>query len=164
MKIIKNIPKEWLILIIIVLLTLGIGIFQWNQTNPVSQNSGQDTSGVILNEVKGSPDGGGIQKLEKGEGNVTVLVEYLAEKSNKSNMVFRIALDTHSVDLDSFDFRKDINLEKDGQSFPPQLVSQEGSGHHRSAEITFPITSTPFNIVVKNLSNIPRREFSFEKL
>ncbi len=154
----KNFPKEWLALLTIAILVIGISTFEWQK------NKVKDTSEVILNEVKGSSDGGGTSKrLEKEENNVTVIIEYLPDKSS-SQLSFRMALDTHSVELDAFDFAKDVALEKDGKSISPTLLKQEGSGHHRSAELNFPTTNTPFTIVVKNLSNIPRREFSFQKL
>ncbi len=157
----KKIPKEWLLLIIIAVFVAVIGISEWNKTKVVNRNSGQDTSGVAQRD---SPDGGGINtKLEKEEGNVTVVVEYLSDKSTTNNMVFQIALDTHSVNLDTFDFQKEIILEKGGKSFSGKIISQEGSVHHRKAQISFSQTATPFTFVVINLSGIPRREFKFTK-
>lgn len=166
----KQIPKEWLVLIIIAILVIGISLFEWNKTSPQIQKRDKDTLSEVAesdqdtSEVfrRNSSDGGGVRK-EKEENNVTVIIEYLPTQS--SSLIFRIALDTHSVNLDSFDFAKDITLEKNGKSFSPTLlIKQEGGGHHRSVEVNFPTADTPFTIIVKNLSNIPRREFSFEKL
>lgn len=139
----KNIPKEWLALLVIIILTLGIGIYDWNKTQ-LKEGSGQSSI-----------------KLEKEEGDVTVVVEYLKDKSTANNMIFQITLDTHSVNLDAFDFQKEITLEKGGESFSPKVISQEGSVHHRKAEIYFEKASVPFEVVVMNLSDIPRREFVF---
>lgn len=135
----RKIPKEWLLLIVIAILVVIIGIFQWNQTKPVNQNSNE-------------------------EGDVTVLVEYLPEKSNDNNMVFQFVLDTHSVNLDAFDFQKDVKLEKDNKESYPITVNQSGSGHHRKAEITFAPVAVPFTIIVASVSSIPRREFRFTNL
>lgn len=162
----KQIPKEWLVLIIIAVLVIGISLFEWNKTSPQNQKRDKDTSDGVLSEVEGTPPRWSNQKAtrkEKEENNVTVIIEYLPDQP-QSSLIFRIALDTHSVNLDAFDFGNDITLEKDGKSFSPTLLKQEGGGHHRSAEVNFPTTDTPFTIIVKNLSNIPKREFYFEKL
>lgn len=156
----KKLSKEWLVLILIAILVIEIGVLEWKKTAVKTpqgwQAESRDSPGV---EKQGKT----TTRLEKEENSVTVIIEYLPNQS-QSSLIFRTALDTHSVDLDSFDFTKDITLEKDGKSVSPSLVKQEGSDHHRSAEINFPQTSLPFTIVFKNLSNVPRREFNFEKL
>lgn len=146
----KQIPKEWLALIIIVILVVGISIFELRKSSAPTPNKANSSN--LTNNA--------VTRLEKEENNVTVIIEYLPNQS-QSSLIFRVALDTHSVDLDSFDFAKDIALDKEGKSASSTLLKQEGSGHHRSAEITFPQTSFPFTIIFKNLSNIPRREFYF---
>lgn len=78
-----------------------------------------------------------VKKQEKEENNVTVIVEYIPEKSDSFNSVFSITLDTHSANLDAFDFQKDVFLGKDGKGSLPMIVNESGGGHHRKAEITF---------------------------
>lgn len=148
----NKIPREWLLLIIIAIIAIAVGVFEWNKTS-IQDRAPAET---ILDR-RSSSDGGGISKEEAA---VTVIVEYLPEKST-NNMVFQIVLDTHSVNLDAFDFQKEIALEKNGKSFSPNVISKEGSVHHRKAVISFGQTSVPFTIVVMNLSGVPRREFKF---
>lgn len=168
----KSLPKEWLILAVIAITIAVIALLDWNKSS--SQPSQTNNSNL---GIKDTSDGGkttiltpprwsnqNSAKQEKEEANVTVEVEYLAVKSDGKNITFNIALNTHSVNLDSFDFQKDIVLEKDGKSTTPSKISTNGGGHHRSSEIVFPNTSPPFTIVLKNLANINRREFLFEKL
>ncbi len=145
----RRISKEWLALIIIGVLTIIVGIFQWNQT-PIRDQAPAET----------------IQdrRIEKEEGEVAVVVEYLKDKSTADNMVFQIALDTHSVNLDGLDFQKDVILEKDGKILKPLQLGQSGSVHHRKAELTFAKVTAPATVVVMNLSGIPRREFKFTNL
>lgn len=100
--------------------------------------------------------------------NVTVTVEFVEEKSTpiKSGstnklLVFKIVLDTHSVDLNAFDLENNINIIKNGQNIKPQQVNTSGSIHHKTAEVVFNSTPTPFTIVVTNLDNEQERKFEF---
>lgn len=151
----KSLPKEWLILVVIAITIAVIVLLDWNKSS--SQPNQTNNSNLTNNS---------LSKQEKEEANVTAGVEYLAAKSDGKNIVFNIVLNTHSVELDSFDFQKDIVLEKNPEASGsnPVKVTTNGSGHHRSAEVTFEKTSPPFTIVLKNLANINRREFLFEKL
>lgn len=135
--------KEWLILLVIALLITIIVIIDWSKFSPKSNQTNESNS---------------------TNSDVTVAVEYLKDKSDDKNMVFTVTIDTHSVNLDAFNFEKDIVLEKDGKSTAPSKATTNGGGHHRSGEIVFPNTSPPFTMVLKNLANINRREFLFEKL
>lgn len=143
----KTISKEWLFLIVVSVLVVIVGVSEWRKNPPATATN--VTSSNNSNN-----------RLEKEEAEVTVIVEYLPDKST-DDMVFQIVLDTHSVDLDAFDFQKDVALEKDNKSSSPVIIDQSGSGHHRQAEVSFERISPPFTIVVMNVSNIPRREFAF---
>lgn len=147
-----KIAKVYLLLGLTLLLLAVIGIYGVKNGKPV-----QPSKQAIANQDAG-------QKLEKEEGNITVSMEYLAGKSDGNANVFEVTLDTHSVLLDSFDFEKGIILEKDGKSIAPLSVNPSGDGHHRSAEITFTKIELPFTIVVTNLADIIRREFTFSNL
>lgn len=152
----KKLPLEWVILGIIALLIAIIAISDWNKS---SNTKPQGSSSVTIDIKSGT-------KQEKEEANVTVVVEYLKDKSDSKTMTFAVSLDTHSVNLDSFDFQKDIVLEKNPRASGsnPTKVTTNGSDHHRSGEIIFPNTSPPLTLVLKNIANINRREFLFEKL
>ncbi len=152
----KNIPKEWLILLVIALLITIIVIIDWSKS---SSKPNQANKSNLTNDQT-------VSRQEKEEANVTVVVEYLKDKSDDKNITFAVLLDTHSVDLNSFDFQKDIVLEKNPRASGsnPTKVTTNGSDHHRSGEIVFPNTPPPFILVLKNIANINRREFLFEKL
>lgn len=156
----KKISKEWLVLIIIAIIVIVIGVSEWNKTKVVNQNGDQDTSGVTRQRA-GSPDGEGIQRLEKEEAGVTVIVEPLPEKTKSDSMVFQIALDTHSVNLNEFDFQKDVRLLKDGKIYPPTSAVAGGADHHRNAEVSFKKEAPPFVIVIFDLAGVKERKFEF---
>ena len=91
-------------------------------------------------------------------------VEYIPKKSDKNTRAFEISLDTHSVELDSFDFVKDVILEKDGKAIPPANSIPSGGGHHRKAEVVFERVKSPFTISLINLSGVPKRVFQFTNI
>lgn len=154
MKTFSKIPKTYIFLGILVLLAI---ISFYKLSSPKTSNN--PTSSIPSKETTEK-----IFKLEREEGNVTVIVEYLPEKSDENSSIFLITLDTHSVDLDAFDFQKDVFLGKEGRGSLPIKVSQSGSGHHRKAEVAFKKTATPFSIVLSNLGGISKREFQFTDL
>ena len=97
-------------------------------------------------------------------GDVSVEVNYMAGKSDENKIVFEIILNTHSVDLDGIDFQKTVVMQKDGQTFFPLAVEISGSGHHRSAELSFPGVGVPLKIVFLGTREVDRKEFEFKKL
>ena len=155
MKLLTKIPKTYLFLGIVILLIVVISLFE--EYNPKSLNNPQSLNRLTnINEKS--------NKQEKEEGNVTVIVEYLPQKSDKNILVFSISLDTHNVDLTSFDFSKDIMLEKKGLISTPIKSTPSGSIHHRKAEVIFERVESPFSIVLKSLSGVAKREFQFINL
>mgnify|MGYP001586251147 CR=1 FL=1 len=97
-------------------------------------------------------------------GDVSVEINYLAGKSIGDQIVFEVSLNTHSVDLDGIDFQKTVVMQKDGQTFFPLAVEISGSGHHRSAELSFPGTGVPLKIVFLGTPEIAKQEFEFKEL
>lgn len=105
-----------------------------------------------------------IVSEQRGEDEVSVEVNYLPGKSYRDKIVFNVSLDTHSVDLDGIDFKKSVILQKDGQTFIPMDVEISGSGHHRSAELSFSGVGVPLKIIFTGTQEVKRQEFGFEKL
>lgn len=155
MKLLTKIPKSYLFLGIVILLIAVISLFELNSSKTGNSPQYLDPT-VNINQNS--------NKLEKEEGNVTVKVEYLLQKSDKNTFVFNISLDTHNIDLTSFDFSKDIVLEKERLMVAPIKSSPSGSNHHRRVEVTFERVNPPFSIVLRSLSGVPRREFQFTNI
>lgn len=143
MQKIRNIPIEYLLLIAIILALVIVLYTDLKTTKKSERTTGTSQSATLP-----------TKRIEKEEGSVTVAIEYLPEKSDDKKVTFQIVLDTHSVNLDSFGFQKDI--------IPtPTKVSESGGGHHRKAEVSFQKTSNPFTVTIKDIANIPKREFNF---
>lgn len=105
-----------------------------------------------------------VVDTQQSAGDVSVEINYLSGKSDESKIVFEISLNTHSVDLDDIDFQKAVVMEKDGQTFIPLDVEISGSGHHRSAELSFPGVGVPLKIVFLGSKEIEKKEFEFIEL
>ena len=76
---------------------------------------------------------------KKSGGGVTVEATLLNPKTIDEKVTFRLKLDTHSVNLDEYDLSNISHLRDDlgRELHEPILEKAEGSGHHRSAIISF---------------------------
>jgi hypothetical protein len=83
---------------------------------------------------------------------------------DKEVPTFSVGLDTHSVNLDVYDFRKIVRL-RDGQGgeiAPSRVEGVEGSGHHRRATVRFAWPEPrpkSLEVVVKDVAGVPERVF-----
>jgi hypothetical protein len=95
-------------------------------------------------------------------GGVTAKVTYLNPKSNDDPR-FQVVLDTHSVNLDSYDLKTITVLRDDtGKSYLPTGVENKGSGHHREATVSFPKISNEakrLEILIKDVAGVKERTF-----
>lgn len=99
--------------------------------------------------------------LEKTEAGVTVKV---ALESADGTVKFRIALETHSVELDKYKFDEIVALRADGKEYKGRVASQEGSGHHRSAVVEFDNPGTKeVEVVIKDVAGVKERVFQFSR-
>lgn len=146
----KEIPKEFFILGIILVLIAIVGVMDLRKGKPAVTNSPSISNSSSQRNT-----------IEKEEGNISVSVQYLPEKSDGNSTLFNIALDTHSVPLDSFYFQKGVILKKEGNTYSPIKVTTEGEGHHRKAYIVFTSVEIPFTIILLDLGGVARRKYSF---
>jgi hypothetical protein len=116
--------------------------------------------GTASAETKKEEQTSGSRKtLEKTEAGVTVKV---ALESADGTVKFKIALETHTVELDKYKFDEIVALRAGGKEYKGRLVSQEGSGHHRSAVVEFDKPGAKeFDVVVKDVAGVKERVFKF---
>jgi len=97
-------------------------------------------------------------------GGVTVSVVLLKEAGESA--MFRVSLDSHSVNLDAYRFEEVVRF-RDGQGgelVPVAVEGLEGGGHHRSASIRFawPVPKPKIvELVVKDVAGVSERMFSW---
>ena len=105
----------------------------------------------------------GLTKEAKAA-SVTAKVTY-KNPFDKGSPVFKIVLDTHSASLDEYKFEDVSILRFAGNTYRPSLISSEGSGHHREAEVEFKGADTSMSeyveLVIKGVSGVEERVFRF---
>jgi len=94
-----------------------------------------------------------------------VKVTYLNPEA-KDEARFQVMLDTHSVDLDSYDL-KVLSLLRDetGKEYQPAQIENKGGGHHREVVLSFP-KPPPGNkrleLVTKGIAGVKERVFRWD--
>ena len=126
-------------------------------------------AGLLLSGVLGGGESFGATapqttRTDSG-GGVTIKVTYL-ESKGADDLRFRVVLDTHSVNLDSYDL-KTISILRDdaGNTYFPTVVENKGSGHHWEAIVTFAKLSNStkrVEIVIKDLAGVKERVFRWD--
>ena len=100
-------------------------------------------------------------------GPVTVVATLMPPAAAGEPLRVKVALDTHSVGLDSVVFERAVALRKpDGTEVAPTAVEATGAGHHRQTVIVFPAPApdTPVVLVVKAVGGVAERVFTWEAL
>lgn len=98
-------------------------------------------------------------------GGVTVKITPLESKTNDT-LHFRVVLDTHSVNLDTYDLKTIAVLRDDSsKNYSPVGVENKGGGHHREAVLTFPKPPSEakrIELLIKDLAGVKERTFQWE--
>ncbi len=99
------------------------------------------------------------RKQERSEAGVTVTV---TPESATGALRFKVALETHTVNLDEFRFAEGVALKASGKIYKARVISEEGSGHHRSAVVEFDDSgTTEVEVVIKDVAGVRERVFKF---
>lgn len=119
----------------------------------------------------------GNSTLTNGEGAVRIAITYLnpIEKVEDNQLVFRVSMDTHSVNLDQYRMEELTVLRDDkGNEYEAQgWFSPRGRGHHRSGVVKFSNKNTSgrpiidpqtkyIEVIIKGVNGIPQRVFKWE--
>ncbi len=116
---------------------------------------GTASAGTATEEQKG----GRQQAQEKSEAGVTVKI---TREATDGTMTFKVALETHTVDLEKYKFEEIVVLRADGKEYRARVKSQEGSGHHRSAVVEFDNPGTKeVEVVIKDVAGVKERVSKF---
>jgi hypothetical protein len=94
-------------------------------------------------------------------GGVTVAVTYTNPRVGQAPR-FDVTLNTHSVDLDGYDFKNLTVLRDEAKTYAPTKVESKGSGHHRQVALTFPKISEGakrVEVIIKDVAGVKERTF-----
>ena len=98
-------------------------------------------------------------------GGVTIKVTYLNPKSSDGAR-FQVALDTHSVNLGSYDLKTISVLRDDaGNTFSATSVENKGNGHHRETIVSFAKVANGtkrVELVIKDVAEVKERIFRWD--
>jgi hypothetical protein len=98
-------------------------------------------------------------------GGVTIRVTYLNPRNNEDPR-FQVVLDTHSVNLGSYDLKAlSVLRDEGGKNYVPSGVERKGSGHHREIVLTFPKPGPEakrLELVIKEIAGVKERSFIWD--
>lgn len=146
-------------LILLVALLVILGLILWASSNRgASGNANGSTTTTQSNTMTRTNEGG----------QVTIIVTW---QGRTAGPVFAVEMDTHAVDLDSYNLRQLAVLRNDkGQEVQPVAWNAPTGGHHRKGTLSFPATfadGTPvvapttksIELTIRNISDVPTRTF-----
>jgi hypothetical protein len=106
--------------------------------------------------------------LVRDGGQVSVAVTW---KGSDTGPVFEVAMDTHSVDLDSLDLARLATLKTSAGELSPIGWNAPKGGHHRAGTLTFATTAGdgrstigggPVELVIHDVAGVPERSFQWQ--
>lgn len=117
-------------------------------------------------EPGSQPTNGLVQS--NAEGSVTIDVEWT--KAENGSLIFDVAMNTHSVDLDQYDLGELAVLRDDtGNEYHPVSWNAAAGGHHRSGTLAFPLPDSVsqgeakyVEMVIRDVSGIEARVLKWE--
>lgn len=134
----------------------SMGGSQGNMGGTYGAGAGMGQSRVAANQE--------LARTQAG-GGVTVTATY-ANPRRGEDPKFEVALNTHSVNLDSYDLKTLSVLRDDaGKEYKPLRVDNEGGGHHRRATLVFPKLDPKakhLELVIKDIAGVKARTFDWD--
>jgi len=109
--------------------------------------------------------GGSVQSNTGGK--VTIDVEWLG--LDNGALTFRVAMNTHSVDLDGYDLM-DLSVLRDdmGNEYYPESWDSRPGGHHRKGTLTFPVPDSVnqreteyVELIIRDVAGIENRTLTW---
>jgi hypothetical protein len=150
---------SWAIALAIVVVLVGGALWIWNTNRSAYTNIAPATT----------TSAGATQTNEGGQ--VTIAVTW---QGSNIQTVFKVAIDTHAVDLDGYDLKQLAVLRiNGGQEIQPISWEAPKGGHHRSGTLIFPATDAAgqpliassartIELVIRDVAGVPERVFTWQ--
>ena len=126
---------------------------------------GNDVPEISTSLESNSPTNSLVQNNNGGA--VTVDVKWLGEQ--RDNLLLEVSMNTHSVNLDTYDLRELAQLRDDnGKEYLPASWDSQSGGHHRRGILTFQIPDSPgagpkyLELIIRDVAGIKERVFRWE--
>jgi hypothetical protein len=113
------------------------------------------------------PSATGATQVRDG-GQVSLAVTW---RGPEAGAVFLVAMDTHSVDLDSLDLAQLATLKTPAGELSPTGWEAPKGGHHRAGTLTFAATTAdgrptigggPIELLIRDVAGVPERSFQWQ--
>jgi|SRR5687768_15699356 hypothetical protein len=115
---------------------------------------------MLVGESFAAPAPGATQTV--GGGGVMAKVTFLNPKG-ADDARFQVVLDTHSVNLDTYDLKSIAVLRDDtGKIYVPTAIENKGGGHHREAVVTFAKLAPGakrIELIIRDVAGVKERTF-----
>lgn len=153
----RGVPWELVVAAVPILLAalVAVSVVRARQSGGVIPSESQTLVGTTV---------GTDAVADNGAGNVTASATYERAKSSADQIVFTVALNTHSVDLSAFD-PANILLRASSSQGGKGTLMEDASGqssHHRLFQLSFPRPKgNQVTIIVRNVAGIAQRELPF---
>lgn len=150
------------IVMVVMMLALGVGVLS---ANGGMMDHMKGHMGGVGHSAEDKATGSGYA-VESEEGGVTVKAIY-NNPGMKTQPEFAVKLDTHSVDLDGYQFEEIARLRDDkGREYAAETISAAGEGHHREALLRFKDAdlsdARSVELVVSGLAGVEKRVLRFD--
>ncbi len=130
----------------------------------VSPEKGEDY--ISSSGTSHQPTNGSVQSSTGGA--VTIDVEWVSV--DNAPLVFKVSMNTHSVDLDQYDLSRLTILRDDaGNEYRPLSWDSAPGGHHRQGTLTFPIPDSlgqgeakHIEMVIRDIAEVKERVLRWE--
>lgn len=140
-----------ILVVVAVLLRVALGV--WNTWTPQTSTSGSAETATWS---------GATQTSEAGQ----VTIKATLQDAN-DGASFEIVMDTHAVDLDSYDLTQLATLRTDqGQTAQPTGWDAPKGGHHREGTLTFPAIAPDtrtVDLIIRNVADVPERTLTWTR-
>lgn len=132
----------------ITLVSLAIGFYSWSSRTGTPELDTTPPAGAALSALPKVNEGGQVK--------ITV-----TRQQTGAAIAFKVVLDTHAIDLDSYDLRELATLRVDGNEIRAAGWDAPQGGHHREGTLLFPDTaaSGPVELVIRDVAGVPERSF-----
>ena len=90
------------------------------------------------------------------------VIELTPELTDENTLVVRFSVNTHSVELSSYDLMQAVTLEYDGKKLKP-AKSDRLRGHHSFGKLVFNIDAKPdkFKIIIEGIPAVKQRIYEW---
>ena len=159
----KSLVKLFMLTISIV---LAVGLVAGCSRSFVSE--GKEDVSVVPSSVPATDNPGNGVVQSNTEGAVAIEVEWLGESNG--SLLFNVAMNTHSVDLDQYDLAELAVLRDDaGNEYHAVSWESVPGGHHRQGSLSFAAPDSLslgkikyFELIIRNIDGIEKRVLQWE--